>query len=128
MQSLRVVVCFVVLFLVSCFSLASDSLVVKSKMLTVLGTLADESASGTEGTGWAIYLNPVIMFDGKQISSLQLKSTEFVRVDKHRLASLEDKFVQARGRLTYVSGTETVQRPVFAVLSIREHKDKEPKP
>jgi len=104
---------------VSCCSLTADSAAIKSKTLTVLGTLTDEVADDTEGDSWSLQLNPVIMVDGWQISSLEIKSS-----DKHKLESLADKFVQARGKLTLVTGVEIAEQPVFELWSIKEHKSK----
>jgi len=123
MRSLRVVSCLVLLVVFSCVSLNGNSFTVKSKRLTVLGTLTGEMASGGKSTGWCIQLNPVLMFDGTQISSLEIKSS-----DTQKLASLEDKFVQAKGKLTFVSGGQTAQRPVFELSSIKEHRSKGARP
>jgi len=123
MRFARVVSGFVLLVLFSGVSLDGNSFLVRSRRLTVLGTLTGEVAMGGKSADWCIQLNPVIMLDGTQISSLEIKAT-----DKQKLASLEDKFVQARGKLTFVSGGQTAQRPVFEVSSIKEHKSKGAKP
>jgi hypothetical protein len=108
-----------IFFSVSCLS--ADSFF-KSKNLTVLGMLTGEGASGSQTAGWSLTLNPVIMLDGKQLSYLQVKSS-----DVRRLAALEDKFVEAKGKLTFVSEMDSFEPPVFEVWSIKEHKGKEPK-
>jgi hypothetical protein len=109
-----------VVVLVACGSLTADSVaVVKSKTLTVLGTLTDEMPVGANVDIWSLQLNPVIMVDGRQISSLEVKSS-----DNHKLEALADKFVQARGRLTLVTGVENAEPPVFELWSIKEHKSK----
>jgi len=56
---------------------------------------------------------------GRQISSLEIKSS-----DTRKLASLEDKFVEAKGKLTFASGIEIAQRSVFELSSIKENKEK----
>jgi hypothetical protein len=119
MYSRRVVVCIValLLFLFSYPSLTASPFAIKSKRLTVLGTLTDDMTIGAERSGWTIQLNPVIIVDGKLISSIQVKSP-----NSRQLESLEDKFVQAKGKLTVISGAETEQRPVFEISSIKEHK------
>jgi len=123
MRFARVVTGFVLLGLFSGCSLNANSFVVRSRRLTVLGTLTGEMAIGGKRGDWYIQLNPVIMLDGTQISSLEIKSP-----DTQRLASLEDKFVQAKGKLTFVSGGQTAQRPVFELSSIKEHKSKGARP
>jgi hypothetical protein len=115
----RVLVCVTLLSMVPTACVPTGSFAVKSKKLTVLGTLTGQVAVGDESAGWSIQLNPVIMVDGTQIASLEIKSS-----DREKLQSLEDKFVQARGKLTVILGPEAVNPPVFEVSSIREHKEK----
>lgn len=114
----RVLVCTGLLLLFSVLS-APSSFTIKCKRLTVLGTLTDDTAVGAESTRWTIQLNPVIIVDGKLITSIQIKSSH-----TQQLESLEDKFVQAKGKLTVISGIETAQRPVFELSSIKEHKSR----
>jgi hypothetical protein len=117
----RVVVSAVVCLFVFASSLTADPAFFKSKTLTVLGTLnADLSAGATPD--WSITLNPVLMFNGRQISSLEIKSS-----NTHKLVSLEDKFVQAKGQIKFVSDADTPERPILELWSIKEHKTKEPK-
>lgn len=123
MRSVRVVVSCVVVLVCACGSLTADSLrpSVRTKRLTVLGTLTDEMnrEAGTATSVWSLQLNPVIMLDGQQISSLEIKAT-----NPQKLTSLQDKFVQATGKLTLIRDTETAQAPVFELWSIKEHKSK----
>jgi hypothetical protein len=116
---LRVVVCVILLSVVPTACAPAGSFAVKSKRLTVMGTLTEQVAVGDESAGWSIQLNPVIMVDGTQITSLEIKSS-----DKEKLESLEDKFVQAKGKLTVILGPETVNPPVFELSWIREHKER----
>jgi hypothetical protein len=119
MRSVRVFGC-ALLFVVSCASLNAENLAMKSKRLSVTGTLTDVTVdAGSDG--WCIQLNPVIMVYGTQISTLEIKSSK-----PHRLASLEDKFVEASGKLTFVDDGPR-KLPVFELSSIREHKSKEPR-
>ena len=92
-------------------------LLAKTKKLTVLGVLTEVTAVGGETTGWTIELNPVLMLDGKQISSIEVKSS-----NSHKLESLKDQAVEATGNLTYESGVETGQRPVLELSSIKPRK------
>ena len=118
MHFVRVVTCFVLITSFSSSSITTSPLIVKSKKLTVLGTLTEEMGADAN-PAWSIQLNPVIMVHGRQISSLEIKSP-----DTRKLSSLEDKFVQAKGKLTFSFGIETVQSPVFELSSIEEHKSR----
>jgi hypothetical protein len=109
---------FVIALVVLCLFLP---LAAKSNKLIVTGTLEQVMAIGGESTGWAIQLNPVIIVGGRQISSLELKSP-----DTHKLASLREKFVQAKGTLTTVQGVETGDRPVLELSSIHVVKTNNP--
>lgn len=119
MPSVRVVTCFVLIIFFSSFLITAGPLIVKSKKLTVLGTLTEEMDADAN-PAWSIQLNPVIMVHGRQISSLEIKSP-----NTRKLSSLEDKFVQAKGKLTFSFGIETVQSPVFELSSIKEHKSRD---
>ena len=118
MHFVRVVTCFVLITSFSSSSITTSPLIVKSKKLTVLGTLTEEMDADAN-PAWSIQLNPVIMVHGRQISSLEIKSP-----DTRKLSSLEDKFVQAKGKLTFSFGIETTQSPVFELSSIKEHKSR----
>lgn len=122
MRSVRVLLCFGAFVLFSASCLSADSWLIKSKNLTVLGILTGEGTNDSQTVGWSLTLNPVIMLDGKQLSYLQIKSS-----DTRRLVALEDKFVQAKGKLTLVSGMDSFEPPVFEISWIKEHKGKEPK-
>jgi hypothetical protein len=124
MRVVRYVVWWFVVVLFACGSPGADSVaVVKSKTLTVLGTLTDEMQIGANAGMWSLQLNPVIMVDGRQISSLEVKSA-----DSHKLEALADKFVKARGRLTVVIGAENVEPAVFELWSIKEQRSKSREP
>jgi hypothetical protein len=118
MRGVRVGMC---LFLLLCspFAVSADSFALKSKRLTVLGVLLQDPAGGAGPLDWSLQLNPVIMLGGTQISSLEIRSS-----DTQKLRPLEDKFVQATGKLTMLAGASAAQRPVFELSSIKEHKSK----
>ena len=116
MRFFRVVCCAILLLF--CASFPSIG---KSKKLTVLGTLTEDTPSPANNLGWTIQLNPVIMVDGRQITALEIKSS-----DAHRLVPLEDKFVQATGTLIFISSAESDQCPIFELSSIKEHKERRP--
>jgi hypothetical protein len=123
MYLLRVLVCVTLLSVLPTACVPAGSFTVKSKKLTVMGTLTGQVAVGDESAGWSIQLNPVIMVDGTQIASLEIKSS-----DKGKLESLEDKFVQAKGKMTVILGPDAVNAPVFELSWIREHKGKKSRP
>lgn len=112
MRFLRVFVCLALLIFCSSFSLTA-----RSKKFTVLGTLTEEVTTGDENAAWTIQLNPVIMVDGMQISSLEIKSS-----DTHKLESLKDQSVQATGTILYASALKTDQRPILKLISIKLRK------
>jgi hypothetical protein len=121
MHSRRVLFSALVFSFLFALSLTADPSPLKSKTLTVFGTLTADRATGAN-PGWSISLNPVLMFDGKQISSLEIKSS-----DTHKLLFLEDKFVKATGKLKFLDSADSFDRPIFELWSIKERKVKEPK-
>jgi hypothetical protein len=100
------------LFLAAVLSAQTDK-------LTVMGKLTRVMAIGGESSGWAIELNPVLTVDGKQVSSLEVKTS-----NTKKLESLENKTVKATGTLSNAVGVETGQRPVLNVSSIKAVKEK----
>jgi hypothetical protein len=91
----------------------------QSDKLTVMGKLTRVVAIGAETTGWAIDLNPVLTVNGKQVSSIEIKSS-----DPKKLEALENKTVKAIGKLSNALGVESGERPVLTLSSIREIKAK----
>jgi hypothetical protein len=91
----------------------------QSDKLTVMGKLTHVMAIGAETSGWAIELNPVLTVQGKQVSSLEVKTT-----NTRKLESLENKTVRATGTLSNAIGVETGQRPVLNLSSIKPIKEK----
>jgi hypothetical protein len=91
----------------------------QSDKLTVMGKLTRVVAIGAETTGWAIDLNPVLTVNGKQVSSIEIKS-----FDPKKLETFENKTVKATGKLSNALGVETGERPVLALSSIKEIKVK----
>jgi hypothetical protein len=90
-----------------------------SDKLTVMGKLTRVMAIGGETSGWAIDLNPVLTVAGKQVSSLEVKSSS-----AKKLEPLENKMVKATGKLSNAVGVETGDRPVLTLSSIKEIKEK----
>jgi hypothetical protein len=86
----------------------------KSKKLTVTGKLTRTMAIGAETSGWLIELNPAITLDGKQLTSLEVQSS-----DTQKLESLNGQWVQAKGTLSSISGVETGARTILQVSSVK---------
>ena len=59
-------------------------------------------AIGGESTGWAIQLDHEITIDGKQVSSIEIDYPK-----TKRLAKLENKPVNASGKIAHRHGVET---------------------
>jgi len=116
MRLARFAACLAVLLFLGSSALAQPN---KSDKLTVMGKLSRVMAIGAETSGWAIDLNPVLTVNGKQVSSLEVKSP-----NPKKLESLENKFVKAKGTLANAVGVETGERPVLNLSSIKEIKDK----
>jgi hypothetical protein len=91
----------------------------KFEKLTVMGKLTRVMAIGAETSGWTIDLNPVLTVNGKQVSSLEVKYSNI-----KKLEALENKKVQAKGRLSNAVGVETGERPILTLSSIKEIKEK----
>lgn len=88
------------------------------KKITVVGKLVRVAAIGGESTGWAVQLDSEI-----KVQSKSLKSIEVSAQDKE-LAKLENKHVEARGKITVRHGIERGDWPVLEVTTIREIKSK----
>lgn len=87
------------------------------KKLTVTGKLTRVLAVGAETSGWAVQLDSERTIDGKQVSSIEVQST-----DVKQLESLENQTVKASGVLAHVDGVETGPRTVLTINSIKAIK------
>jgi len=87
--------------------------------ITVTGKLIRALAIGGESTGWVIQLESEISIDGKPVNSIEVDSHEIKEFKK-----LENKRVEASGKLSHRRGVETGNRPILDVSSIRELKAK----
>jgi hypothetical protein len=92
----------------------------RSKQLIVTGKLTELSASGAV-PAWAIQLNPVIIVDGRQLSTLEIKTPH-----PAKLESLQDAFVQAKGMLITAASTGAAAVPVLELSSIHSVKYNNP--
>jgi hypothetical protein len=84
-----------------------------------MGRLTRVMAIGAESTGWAIELNPVLTVEGRQVSSIEVKSSK-----PKKLEALENKVVKATGKLSNAAGIETGERAVLIISSIKAMKEK----
>jgi hypothetical protein len=116
MRLARISTCLAFLFLCAAPNPSQPD---KSDKLTVMGKLTRVMAIGAETSGWAIDLNPVLTVNGKQVSSLEVKSS-----NPKKLEALENKKVKATGTLSNAVGVETGERPVLTLTSIKEIKER----
>ncbi len=86
----------------------------EDKRLTVQGVLTRVAAIGGETTGWAIRLDEPMEIDGKQIRLLDVDS------QTGPWSQLDEKHVEASGRIVYRQGIERGGWPVLEVESMRE--------
>jgi ABC-type hemin transport system substrate-binding protein len=106
-------------FLLLCVTAAQAQ---SEKKLTVTGKLTRVLAIGAETSGWAIQLDSGRTINGKQVSSIEVQSTNL-----KQLESLENQTVRASGVLSHVDGVETGPRLVLTINSIKAIKTKSEK-
>jgi len=87
--------------------------------ITVTGTLARVAGIGGETTGWAIELDSEIEVQGEQVKSIEVSG------DSHEFDGLENKHVEARGRLAVRHGATRGQWSVLEVSSIQQSSAKQ---
>lgn len=85
--------------------------------ITVTGKLNRVMAIGGESTGWAIQLDHEITIEGKQVSSLEIDYPKTKRLEK-----LENKPVNASGKITHRHGVESGDRIILEVTWLKEIK------
>jgi hypothetical protein len=83
----------------------------------VTGKLNRVMAIGGESTGWAIQLDHEITVEGKQVSSLEIDYPKTKRLEK-----LENKPVNASGKITHRHGVESGDRIILEVTWLKEIK------
>jgi len=93
--------------------------VTQEQKMTVTGKLVRVAAIGGESTGWAIQFDSEITIDGKHANSVEVDYPQTEKLDK-----LENKHVEATGKLSRRHGVETGDRPVLDVSSLTEAKDR----
>jgi heat shock protein HslJ len=89
--------------------------------MTVTGTLRRVMAIGGETTGWAIQLDAEISIGDKPFHSIEVESHAVKKLD-----ALENRRVQASGKLLRRQGVETGSRMILSVSSINEVKASPP--
>lgn len=82
--------------------------------ITVSGTLVRVSGIGGETTGWAIQLDSQIKVQGEQLNSIEVSG------GRSAFAKLENKHVEATGKVSLRHGVMRREWPVLEVSSIRE--------
>jgi hypothetical protein len=87
----------------------------QKQKVTVQGKLVRVMAIGAESTGWAIQLDPDVTVEGKH-------SVEAAFRDPTKIEGLQDKRVEAVGKLVHKQGVETGDRLILNVSSIKEQK------
>jgi len=90
----------------------------EQKMITVTGKLVRVVGIGGESAGWAIQLESEIKIEGKPVKSIE------VNHQTKRFEKLDNKRVEATGKLTSWHGIERGDWPVLEVTAIREAKSK----
>ncbi len=88
----------------------------REKRMTVQGTLQRVVGIGGESTGWAIQLDPPVEIDGRTVTLLEIDHKP------ERWRQLENKHVEATGRLTFRKGVERQFWPVLEVETLKEAK------
>jgi len=93
----------------------------RSRHLIVTGKLIEVSSGGADPVAWAIQLNPVITIAGRQLSALEIKTAH-----PEKLEPLQDEFVQAKGTLSTIDGSDSADCPVLELSSIHSVKSNHP--
>ena len=86
--------------------------------ITVTGKLLRAAGIGGESTGWAVQLDAAINVQGKPMKSIEVtgQPKEFGR--------LENKHVEAKGKIAFRRGIERGDWPVLEVSTLREIESK----
>jgi heat shock protein HslJ len=90
----------------------------KEQVIAVTGRLTRAMAIGGESTGWIIQLEPETTVEGKQVSSIEVACRKISSLEK-----LENKRVNAAGKLSHRHGVETGERTILEIASIKEIQD-----
>jgi hypothetical protein len=86
--------------------------------ITITGTLVRVAGVGGETTGWAIQLDSEIEVHGERLNSIEVSGSA------RQFAMLENKHVQAIGKIALHHGVTRGEWPVLEVSSIRESHGK----
>ncbi len=86
----------------------------QQKTITVTGKLVRVLGLHAQSTGWGIEPDSELKFEGKQMKLVE------VNRETKRFEALENKRVEATGRLTLWHTAEWGYWPVFEVTTIRE--------
>jgi hypothetical protein len=84
------------------------------KTITIRGKLQRVAAIGGETTGWAVRLDSEMERSGKRLKSVEISG------DRADLSKLENRHIEASGRLVLRRGIERGEWPVLQIVSIKE--------
>jgi hypothetical protein len=101
---------FLIMLASICWGAAGED----EKMITVTGKLVRVLGIGGETTGWAIKLEKPLKINGAQVDRLE------VNHQTKGFEKLENKRVEATGKLGFWQGIERGYWPVLEVTSIHE--------
>ena len=104
------------LLLLFCVSLLAET---KEQKVAVTGTLSRAMAIGAETTGWMIQLDSETTIGGKPVHSVEIAYPKTAKLEK-----LNNQRVRAKGKIAHRHGTETGERTVLEVQSIKVLKAK----
>ena len=88
----------------------------KQSEMSVEGKLLRAAGIGGESTGWMIRLDAEVKIEGKTMKSIEVSGP------KDDLAKLENKHVDAVGRIVLKRGIERGEWPVLEISAIHEEK------
>jgi hypothetical protein len=86
----------------------------KQEEVTVRGKLVRVAAIGGESTGWALHLDQETIIDGKSVNSIEATGAA------EELAKMENKHVEAVGRIVVRHGVERGEWPVLEIRTLHE--------
>jgi hypothetical protein len=108
----------VVLFLILLIPHLRAQKAPRPDLITITGTLQQVVGIGSETTGWAIRLDSELELAGKRLKSLEVNG------DRREFIRLENKRVEASGKIVTRHGIERGEWPVLEVSTIREVNSK----
>src|SRR5258708_213694 len=90
----------------------------EQNMITVTGKLERVVGTGGESTGWAIQMDSEMKIKDKPVKSIE------VNHDTKKFEKLENKRVEAKGKIAFRHTIERGEWPILEVSTIRAIKSK----